>query len=108
MTDSSASSEERRLYLDRLRRIGQGPATIADAEALAKDKLGLTHPNLHRRIDPHQKDNPDEVSPRSYKLHIGGFLSFLTTEVHTHVEEENPVFQETDEDGNIVGEREVP
>lgn len=32
--------------------IGQGPARLCSDEDIARDELGFTNPNLHRRIDP--------------------------------------------------------
>lgn len=69
-------------------KLGQGPATIADDESLAKDDLGFTHPNLHRRVDA-SEPNPEsgEVSPREYSFGIYGVDSYRTTKVNTHDEE---------------------
>ena len=87
--------------------IAQGPASVADAEALAKHELGYTHPNLHRMVDPKEPDKDekylhaplrsayaseeayraaleayraayDETSPRSYRFTVGGLNSFRT------------------------------
>lgn len=63
--------------------IGQGPAVAADAEALAKDAVGYTHPNLHRRIS-----TPTEgTNNHHYELGIYGTDSYRTTEVILHDEE---------------------
>lgn len=67
---------------------GQGLAVIADAEALDKDKVGFTHPNLHRRIDPQPpEEGSGEVRCRDYKLGVYGTNSYRTTVINTHDEE---------------------
>lgn len=69
-------------------KVGQGPAAIASEEDLKKDKLGYTHPNLHRRVDPQQPaEDSGEVSPRDYRLGIYSVNSYRTTRVNTHDEE---------------------
>lgn len=72
--------------------IGQGPATLADEDDLARDALGFTNPNLHRRIDPHDPpvaEDPlnQEALPRSYNLQIQNVHSYRTTHINTHDEE---------------------
>lgn len=72
--------------------MGQGPAKPASAADLARDELGFTHPNLHRRVDPHDPpiaDNPlnQEVAPRSYQLEIQNVHSYRTTQLNVHDEE---------------------
>lgn len=74
--------------------IGQGPATRADADDLARDELGFTHPNLHRRImnpgqTPPIAENPldQEVAPRNYKLQIQNVHSYRTTQINVHDED---------------------
>ena len=66
--------------------ITQGPAEIADEESLKKDKRGITHPNLHRRIET-DKVVGEEVSPREYKLAIHGVDSYRLTRTFVHDEE---------------------
>lgn len=95
-------------YRDRLLRTAQGEAKPQTPEDQARDKVGFTHPNLHRVTDPKQKDNPYEVEPRKYRISVQGTDGYLTTEIITHTEEMNPEFQEKDENGNIIGEREIP
>lgn len=63
--------------------IGQGPAKEVDLEDLKHDKLGFTHPNLHRRIFT----PPEGTDNRKYKLGIYGYNSYRTTEIITHDEE---------------------
>lgn len=72
--------------------IGQGPGRLANEEDLARDELGFTHPNLHRRVYP--KDPPiaddsrnQELLPRSYDLQIQNVHSYRTTSINTHDEE---------------------
>lgn len=61
-------------------------ARPADAEDLANDAYGYTHPNLHRRIDPQEPDTSKsgEVLPRDYELSIQGVNSYRTTTTHFH------------------------
>ena len=55
----------------------QGPAKLATEEDLVKDAIGITDPNLHRRID-------NEMSPgMNYSLLVGGVNSYRNTEKHT-------------------------
>lgn len=51
-----------------------------------KDQIGFTHPNLHRKINPHSQYKP-ETAPRGYHLSINGLNSIRTTEIHMHDEE---------------------
>lgn len=72
--------------------MGQGPAVPADEEALAKDELGFTNPNLHRRVDPQEPpvaDNPlnQEIAPRGYQISIQNLRSYRTTQINVHDEE---------------------
>lgn len=66
----------------------QGAAVPADSEALEKDEIGFTNPNLHRRVDP-QPPAPDsgEVAPRDYILSVQGVNSYRTEIIYTHDEE---------------------
>lgn len=63
--------------------IGQGPAKEVKLDDLERDKLGFTHPNLHRRIFRY----PEGSGNRKYKLGIYGYNSYRTTEIITHDEE---------------------
>lgn len=77
--------------------IGQGPSRIASDEDLARDELGFTAPNLHRRVDPQAPKIADdirnqEVAPRSYQLGIQNVHSYRTTNIHVH--DENSVDSE--------------
>lgn len=72
--------------------IGQGPARLANAAELARDELGFTNPNLHRRIDPQDPpaaddDRNQEVAPRDYDLKIQNVHSYRTTTINVHDEE---------------------
>ena len=71
---------------------GQGPAKPADEDDLARDALGFTNPNLHRRIDPKQPpvaDDPrnQEKYPRDYLLSLQNVHSYRTTIINAHDEE---------------------
>lgn len=73
--------------------MGQGPARLANQEELARDELGFTNPNLHRRImnpgqQPPVAENPlnQEVAPRNYKLGIQNVHSYRTTQINVHNE----------------------
>ena len=69
--------------------IGQGPAQPATTEDLARDEVGFTNPNLHRRVDPQLTDfnYSAEFKPRSYQFQIQGYNSYRTTSIHTHDED---------------------
>lgn len=71
-------------------RMGQGPAklisngnTVIDATAKAKDDVGFTHPNLHRRI----YTPPDGSMNHNYEFSIQGVNSYRMTEIAAHDEE---------------------
>lgn len=74
----------------------QGPAKIATAADLAKDKLGYTNPNLHRRVNSPAELSTQEkaagVLDKTYKFTVAGTDSYRTVEIITHDEE-----SETDE-----------
>lgn len=55
---------------------------------VAKDNVGFTNPNLHRRITPTDRDLP-EVKRREYKVRIQGLNSIRTTISSIHDEESN-------------------
>lgn len=72
--------------------MGQGPSKQASTDDLARDELGFTNPNLHRRVDPKDPpiaDNPlnQEVAPRGYQLQIQNVHSYRTTTINVHDEE---------------------
>lgn len=49
--------------------MAQGPAYLADDEALALDNHGFTSPNLHQRVYPTEAGMTEsEYAPRSYDL----------------------------------------
>jgi len=57
---------------------------------IKRDEHGYTHPNLHRRIDPHTiHDDKDhmELKPRQYTIGVLGTNSYRTTEMFTHDED---------------------
>lgn len=102
-----------------LLQMAQGPAKLATEEDLAKDRVGVTKPNLHRRIDndlgvvPNKEvyllttddyyliteDDyfimvciPDETASSysySYTVSVGGVNSFRTSSTITHDEDSN-------------------
>ena len=63
--------------------------------------MGFTNPNLHRRIDPKERETADpsveynltedvpqfEFAPRKYKLLVSGVNSYRYTEVTNHDED---------------------
>lgn len=70
--------------------MGRYPATTLTDEDVRRDEHGYTHPNLHRRIDPHtihDDKNHMELKPRQYTLGILGTNSYRTTEMFTHDED---------------------
>lgn len=78
------------IFKEHYPKIGQGPATkvsedatIIDKTAQAKDDVGFTHPNLHRRI----YTPPDGSINHKYELGIQGVCSYRTTETILHDEE---------------------
>ena len=66
----------------------QGPATIVDpgsAEEDRDERLGFTHPNLHRRIDPKDENKGEyEFKARKYQLMVQGVNSYQTTTQNVH------------------------
>lgn len=63
--------------------MGQGYAKLASAEDIERDRLGFTHPNLHRRIDTDvEVIGPGEDAPRKYRLSIQNTNSVLYIESH--------------------------
>lgn len=70
--------------------MGRYPATTLTDEDIKRDEHGYTHPNLHRRIDPHTiHDDKDhmELKPRQYTIGVLGTNSYRTTEMFTHDED---------------------
>lgn len=70
--------------------MGQGKAVLADADDLARDELGFTNPNLHRRIELHEPtghENPPEYAPREYSLDLCSVHSYRTTTITLHNED---------------------
>lgn len=70
--------------------LGRYPATTLTDEDIKRDEHGYTHPNLHRRIDPHTiHDDKDhmELKPRQYTIGVLGTNSYRTTEMFTHDED---------------------
>lgn len=69
--------------------LAQGEATPANPSDISKDEVGITNPNLHRRIEADVSILPDsqEVAPREYKLGVYGRDSYRTTSLFTHDEE---------------------
>ena len=62
--------------------------TPLSPEEEAKDVIGFTHPNLHRRVDPKIPSDPKEVKPRSYIFGVyDGINSYRTTEISYHDED---------------------
>ena len=70
--------------------MGRYPATTLTDEDIKRDEHGYTHPNIHRRIDPHTiHDDKDhmELKPRQYTIGVLGTNSYRTTEMFTHDED---------------------
>ena len=66
----------------------QGEAKLATQTDISHDMGGITHPNLHRRID--NEDTPEEqgeVKPDRYKITVSAVNSYRTTIHTTHDEE---------------------
>ena len=80
--------------------------TVLEPVAKAKDDLGFTNPNLHRRVDPQAPPDPTdpnydptdptsvdraylnkEIAPRDYDLTLQGVNSYRTTTYNVHNEE---------------------
>lgn len=64
-----------------------GPVKPLTPDEEAKDKLGYTHPNLHRRITTGETYRaPGEILPRKYYLGLHGVCSIRVTETTVHSE----------------------
>lgn len=58
-----------------------------DAAELRNDAEGITHPNLHRRVDAKEPElDANELFPRSYKFAVASKYSYRTTQIHLHDE----------------------
>lgn len=67
-------------------KMGQGYAVPADHEAIEKDLVGFTAPNLHRRVISPTDIEEGEVAPRKYQLLVNGHNSYRITTQYTHTE----------------------
>lgn len=66
----------------------QGEAKPATPKDIAKDRQGITNPDLHRRIDEDQADRMrGEVEKDRYTLSVQAVNSYRTTEHTTHDED---------------------
>lgn len=73
---------------DEIIKVAQGPAVLVNPADLIRDALGMTHPYLHTRIEPHQpSQDSKEVSPADYELTVQSVNSYRTTHKHYHDEE---------------------
>lgn len=76
-------------------KLGEGPASLASESDLARDELGFTNKNLHRRVDPKEPKTVDkynqELAPREYTLSIHDVYSYRTTNVIVHDEEQTDI-----------------
>lgn len=73
---------------DKILKVAQGPAKLVTEEDLKKDAHGMTHPNLHTRIDPHEPSpESGEVKPADYYLTVQNVNSYRTTIKYYHDEE---------------------
>ena len=64
--------------------VAQGVAKLANSADIARDELGYTNPNLHRRIDC---DISETNRPTEYSLLVGNVNSYRTTRVTLHDED---------------------
>ena len=69
-------------------KMGQGPAKPATEQDIKKRKVGFTHEDLQRDVNPQPPKNDAEVKPRDYTLSIQGYDSYRTTEIVTHDEDQ--------------------
>ena len=60
--------------------MAEGPATLADAEAIQKDAVGLTHPNLHRRMDANIAGSFDQAVSVIRLMFLDEFGTDIPTE----------------------------
>lgn len=69
-------------------KVTQGYATLASDKDIHNDiEVGITNPNLHRRIKTTREIRTDEVAQREYSLSVRGVNSYRTTESFTHDED---------------------
>lgn len=74
---------------DKMPKKGQGNAKPLSENESNKDRLGFTHPNLHRRINsPGTKDLNSGILDKKYNLGIYGNDSYRTTRTVTHDEDD--------------------
>lgn len=68
----------------------QGTATLLTEEDQARDDLGFTNPNLHRRIDPQgPPEDSEEKLPRDYILAVKSVYSYRQTTINYHDEDDD-------------------
>lgn len=67
--------------------ITQGRAVPASEEDLKKDELGITRPDLHRRIKSETSKEGDEYLPREYSISVQGVDSYRYTQSFLHDED---------------------
>lgn len=73
--------------LENYPQIAQGQATPATAEDIARDEVGITDPNLHRRIDNETTPvKPGELIPDTYTIGVSALNSYRTTQHTVHDE----------------------
>lgn len=91
-------------YKFRYKQLGQGPAKpvvdstgTKDPNGLARDELGFTHPNLHRRIEAQDRKLPEEM-PRQYEFGIYGTDSHQVRKKIFHDEESREHHKDTPKD----------
>lgn len=101
--------------------IGEGPAEKPPDDY---EEPRYTDPDLHRRIDPMERDLPEVgyiddngnwvPSKRDYILSIQNLNSYRTTEIHNHndsltgYDADGNKLTYTDEDGNEIDISEIP
>jgi hypothetical protein len=66
----------------------QGPAKLATPADIDKDEIGITDPNLHRRIDEDLTPlEPEQVEKDTHSLLVAGTNSYRHTTHYYHDEE---------------------
>ena len=69
-------------------KLAQGPAKLATPDDIEKDKIGITNPNLHRRIDEDLTPlEPEQVEKDTHFLLVAGTNSYRHTTHYYHDED---------------------
>lgn len=70
-------------------RTAEGTAKPLTPEDEERDRIGFTHPNLHRRVDPQTPTDPRETAPREYILGVYDKINSYRTENISYHDEES-------------------